>query len=172
MRVVVALAVLAFISLGGRAEARPAARVSGFVQLPASGTGYYSYTSSYRRWGTPRMVYGLIRTGKGWRAGHPSYPRIGVGDISLRYGGPISGHVSHRYGVDVDVRPVRTTGEGPTSYGWSTYSRSRTAHLLVSHVKPNFSVRVVFFNDPALYKPYGWIQYWPNHANHFHLRIW
>lgn len=174
MRILATLAVLGLMGLteSGRTEATAPVHISGFIQLPASGNGYYSYTSSYRRWGVPRMINGIKSTGSSWKSGHPSWPRIGVGDISLQYGGYMSGHVSHRLGVDVDVRPVRTYGEGPTSYGWSTYSRYRTTHLLVSHVKPRFPVRIIFFNDPALYGPYSWINYWPGHANHFHMRIW
>ena len=175
MRHLLVLGVAALVTaFGGPREGAVAApaRISGFIQLPASGTGYYSYSPSSRRWGTPRMVYGILSCAKSWRVGHPSYPRLGVGDISLRYGGPISGHASHQKGVDVDVRPVRSWGEGTTAYGLSSYSRSRTAHLLTVHVKSHFNVRVIFFNDPALYGPYSWINYWPNHYNHFHLRIW
>lgn len=153
-------------------EAKASVLHSGFIQLPASGTGFYSYTSPARRWGTQRMIYGIIKCGKSWKAAHPGWARFGVGDISLRYGGYMSGHVSHRNGVDADFRPMRISGEGPTVYGTSSYSREKTRALLVNHVKPNFPVRVVFFNDPALYKTYSWIRYWKNHANHFHLRIW
>lgn len=67
---------------------------AGFVQLPSSGPGFYGYYSSDRRWGVPSPVCNFMAAAKAWQEEHPEYPRIGVGDISLKYGGPISGHAS------------------------------------------------------------------------------
>ncbi len=142
-----------------------------FVQLPASGTGYYSYASSSRRWGTPSLVYGLLNVASDWTVQH-DWPAIGIGDISLKYGGDISGHLSHEVGKDVDVYPVRTDTTGPTTITSSTYSRARTKDLITHHVKPLMNVRVIFFNDSQIYNALSYVQYWSNHSNHFHVRIW
>lgn len=136
---------------------------AGFVQLPASGTGFYGYYGANRRWGTPAMVYGLMRVGQAW-AGNGA--RMGVGDISYKNGGPISGHASHQRGVDADLRPVRKDGgESPVTIHQSAYSRTLTSRLL-RLIRQHLPVRLIFFNDSAI----AGVQHWPNHANHFHVR--
>jgi uncharacterized protein YraI len=160
-----------YLSTGAAAPPPPPVNAAGFIQLSASGPGFYAYSSGDRRWGLPSMVYGLQTAASGWKSAHPTYPRIGVGDISLEFGGPISGHVSHQVGKDVDIRPVRTDAEGPTTIFQSNYSSARTKDLITDHVKPTFNVNVIFFNDPAIEGPLGYVQPWPNHDNHFHLRI-
>lgn len=140
----------------------------GFVQLPGSGTGFYSYTSSDRRWGTPACVYGLMNAAKTWKEQHPTWPRIGVGDISLKYGGTMSGL---KVGKDVDIRLVAGTSyEGPLTIYSGNYSSYRTKDWITQHVKVKMNVKVIFFNDPAINNPLGYVQYWPNHANHMHVR--
>lgn len=142
----------------------------GYKQLPASGTGFYCYSVSDRRWGTPTMVYGLISIGQSWAP--TGNPRMGVGDISLKNGGPISGHASHQVGKDVDIRPVRNDGvEGATSVGYGSYSKTKTEQILLLF-KSKLPVKIVFFNDSSIYNKYSWVQYWDNHYNHFHCRIY
>jgi uncharacterized protein YraI len=144
----------------------------GFVQLPASGPGFYCYSPSTRRWGTPAMVYGFMNAAASWDAQH-DWPRIGVGDLSLQNGGPISGHVSHQVGKDVDLRPVRVDNvEGPTVVGYASYSHARTKDLITHHLKLHLNVKVIFFNDPNIYNPLSYVQYWDNHYNHLHVRIY
>jgi uncharacterized protein YraI len=139
----------------------------GFMQLPASGPGFVSYAVSSRRWGTPNMVYGLIRTGLRWRELHPRAGRIRIGDISLQNGGDISGHASHEQGRDVDVAPQRRDrAEAPTSVGYASYSRSLTADL-IAEMKRQLPETLVLFNDRSIRGTTPW----PNHSNHFHLRI-
>lgn len=146
---------------------------AGFVQLPASGPGFYAYSSGDRRWGTPACVYGLMNAAKSWNEQHPSWPRLGVGDISLKYGGTMSGHASHKVGKDVDIRPVASTGyEGPLTTGSGNYSSSRTKDWITQHVKVKMNVNVIFFNDPAIYNSLSYVQYWPNHYNHMHVRVY
>lgn len=145
----------------------------GFTQLPAGGAGYYSYSSSSRQWGKPGMIYGLMNAAGRWKMQHPQAPRIGVGDISLKHGGYMSGHVSHRKGIDVDIRPIRKDNiQGPTRVGWSSYSRARTYFWIASYVKKHLNIQVVIFNDPKIYGPLWYVIYWPNHHNHLHVRIW
>lgn len=149
----------------------PPVSTAGFIQLPASGAGFYAYSSGDRRWGTPAMVYGLIAGAGDWKTDHPDHPRIGIGDLSLMNGGTMSGHVSHKVGKDVDVRPVRIDAEGPTTIFQANYSSARTKDLIVNHLKPELDVKVIFFNDPQIEGPLSYVQPWPNHDNHFHLRI-
>lgn len=136
---------------------------AGFVQLPASGTGFYGYYGANRRWGTPTMVYGLMRIGQAWSG---NGGRMGVGDISFKNGGKISGHASHRKGVDADIRPMRKdNAESPVTINQSAYSRSQTTKLL-RLFRQKLPVHLIFFNDSHC----PGVQHWPNHDNHFHVR--
>lgn len=143
---------------------RPTSR-AGFIQLPASGPGFYCYNTSLRRWGTPTMVYGLERIGRRWASEQAGAPRMGIGDISAQNGGKISGHASHQRGVDVDVRPVRTSGESAVTRFQSSYSRTRT-QALVRMFRAELPITHIFFNDPNV----SGVSRWPNHDNHFHAR--
>jgi uncharacterized protein YraI len=137
---------------------------AGFIQLAAAGDGFYCYSVAGRRWGKPAMVYGLERIGRRWA--QTGRPRMGVGDISLMNGGDISGHASHERGVDADIRPVRTSGESPVTRFQSAYSRTGTRELIRLH-QAEFDIVYIFFNDTAI----SGTTRWPNHDNHFHVRI-
>ncbi|MCO5168593.1 MAG: penicillin-insensitive murein endopeptidase [Planctomycetes bacterium] len=143
--------------------ATPARSRAGFVQLPASGPGFYSYAAASRRWGRPELVYALERAGLNLRA----RPRFGVGDLSLENGGRLSGHTSHRVGRDVDVRPMRRDGrEGPVTRQQSAYSRQLTRDL-IRELRKHARTDIVLFNDLLV----GGVVPWPGHDNHFHFRV-
>lgn len=140
------------------------------AQLPASGTGFYSYAPASRRYGIPETIRALQQVSAAWAAARPSGPRIGFGDISLQGGGPISGHASHQKGVDVDVRLMRNDGrEEPTVYQSANYSRQLTQQL-IDLIRANgvLHVQYIFFNDPQA----RGVQPWPNHDNHLHVRFY
>lgn len=56
-----------------------------------------------RAWGTPEMVDLLVDTAAEVQFLRPDADRFVVGDLSTRHGGPLSGHRSHRGGIDADV---------------------------------------------------------------------
>jgi peptidoglycan hydrolase-like protein with peptidoglycan-binding domain len=139
-------------------------------QLPASGTGFYSYAPASRRYGIPETIRALQQISAAWAAAHPTGPRVGFGDISKQGGGPISGHKSHQNGVDVDIRLMRKDGkEEPTVYQASNYSRPLTQEL-INLIRANGVLRVqyIFFNDPQA----RGVSKWPNHDNHLHVRFY
>lgn len=145
---------------------RPRSR-AGFVQLPTSGYGFYGYYAASKRWGLPAMVYGIERAARRFKDANPGAPRVGVGDISLMNGGDISGHASHERGNDADFRPIRNDGrEGRTTIHQGTYSRTLTQKVLDLMVSET-RVTHIFFNDRRTRHT----QPWPNHDNHFHVRI-
>jgi uncharacterized protein YraI len=151
-------------STGGRPTSR-----AGYIQLATSGTHTYGYYTSARRWGRPAMVYGIERAARKFRQANPGAPRVGVGDISAQNGGRISGHASHRLGVDADLLPVRNDGrEARVSVGQSAYSRTLTRKLL-QRFEAELRVTHIFFNDSQIHTAHR--QYWKNHSNHFHVRI-
>ena len=93
--------------------------------------------------------------------------RLGIGDISAKNGGKISGHASHQRGVDGDFRLPRTDGqEIATTRFMSAYSRSGTQKL-VNLFRAELNVTHIFFNDPNV----SGVSNWPNRDNHFHVRI-
>ncbi|MGE0712151.1 MAG: penicillin-insensitive murein endopeptidase [Planctomycetota bacterium] len=149
----------------------PGGRVSraGYIQLPTSGPDFYGYYTPTRRWGKPAMVYGIERVSRRFRSEDSSRPRIGVGDISYENGGQISGHASHRLGVDADIRPVRNDRqEAAVTRFQSGYSRTLTRRAL-ELFEAELRVTHIFFNDAAIRTAHR--QNWPNHDNHFHVRI-
>lgn len=137
--------------------------------LPRSGAGFYSYKPAPQQYGLPETIMALQAIGSAWQKGYPQGPRIGIGDISLRGGGPMRGHKSHQKGVDVDIRLFRTDGrEEPTRYQLPEYSRAMTQEL-INLIRANgiLGVRYIFFNDPRA----TGVKPWPNHDNHLHVRF-
>ena len=137
--------------------------------LPQSGAGFYSYKPAPQQYGLPETIHALQAIGSAWQKGYPQGPRIGIGDISLRGGGPMRDHKSHQKGVDVDVRLFRTDGrEEPTRYQFPEYSRAMTQEL-INLIRANgiLAVRYIFFNDPRA----TGVKPWPNHDNHLHVRF-
>lgn len=158
--------------LGGTVAPIPAKRPAHpnvNTPLPRSGPGFYSYKPVSQQYGLPETIQALQAIGSAWQRAHPQGPRLGIGDISLRGGGPIRGHVSHQKGVDVDIHLVRNDGrEEPTRYQLPQYSRAMTQEL-INLIRANgiLGVRYIFFNDP---KATG-VKPWPNHDNHLHVRF-
>lgn len=151
---------------GGYASSGRRSR-AGFIQLANSGPGFYGYYAASKRWGLPALVYGIERAARRFKAANPSAPRLGVGDISLMNGGDISGHASHERGVDADFRPIRNDRrEGRTTRFQSTYSRTLT-NRVIQLLRSELRVHLIFFNDLNI----RGVQRWPNHDNHFHVRI-
>lgn len=139
---------------------------AGFIMLPASGPGFYGYYANSKRWGKPALVYGIQRAARNFST--KGWGKLGVGDISLKNGGDIAGHASHERGVDVDMRPIRKDGAASgTTISQSSYSRDRTK-VALSLLRAELSVTKIFFNDSRVGNG---VQHWPNHDNHFHLRI-
>ncbi len=138
----------------------------GFLQWPASTPGIYSYKTLGNQWGTQRMMYGMLRIGRIWERDHPSWPRMGLGDVSLQNGGPMPGHASHQKGVDCDVRLLRDdTVEAYVTTFDAEYSQPRTA-ALIGLFQEHMPIVYVFFNDSSV----PGVTNWPNHDNHFHVR--
>jgi murein endopeptidase len=87
------------------------------VQLPAEGPDWFTWDPVYdripdrgwRRYGTDALIRTLLAAIRTYREAHPEAPRVGVGDLSRRHGGPFGarygglGHASHQNGLDVDV---------------------------------------------------------------------
>jgi hypothetical protein len=76
--------------------------LSGAVQLPESPQHYVRITPE-NAWGRREMIDVLVHAGKQMEWLMPEADPFTVGDISARYGGQLSGHRSHRLGIDADI---------------------------------------------------------------------
>ncbi|MFM9848675.1 MAG: penicillin-insensitive murein endopeptidase [Hyphomicrobiaceae bacterium] len=138
------------------------------VVLGAS-DGLYGYGEAARKYGIRETIDALREVGRIWQLrGHA--PRIGIGDISKQGGGQISGHASHRKGIDIDIRPITNNGqEEPTTYQSANHSRALTQELCdLIHANGKLAVQFILFNDPGVAS----VQPYRNHDNHLHVRHW
>lgn len=137
---------------------------AGFIQLGASGDGFYSYAAAGERWGLPQLVYGIERGGTRWQ--RTGFPRTGVGTHQPRARRPLRPALLAPPRKNADFRPVKTSGEGPVTISQSAYSRSRTQQL-IDIMKAETGARSVLFNDSGV----SGVSYYSGHHNHFHLSI-
>jgi murein endopeptidase len=131
----------------------------------------------WRRWGTSKLVREVEQISIDYGVRFPIGPRLVVGDLSRRGGGPFGveyggvGHASHQNGLDVDIYYPRLDGleippERPSLIDrrraqWLVNRVSRGAHFVF--IGPNTGLR----------RTHRWVQYLPAyHDNHMHLRIW
>lgn len=70
-------------------------------QLPA-GPGYYRRRPE-RAWGTNETITRLLKVIAAVRRKHRDVHDLAIGDLSAKRGGPLTGHVSHQSGRDVDI---------------------------------------------------------------------
>ena len=140
------------------------------VQLPERGTGFYSYSRyRHKQFGLAETIRAIETICHDWFLNHRTGPLIGIGNISVRGGGPVPPHSSHQRGVDVDIRPLRSDGARVSvRYQDAAYSRSRTQEL-VNTIRANsiLSIDIILFNDPDVVG----VQPWPGHDDHLHVRF-
>jgi murein endopeptidase len=131
----------------------------------------------WRRWGTSKLVRSIEQISVDYGVRFPIGPRLVVGDLSLRQGGPFGveyggvGHASHQNGLDVDIYYPRSDGLEVPPERPSLIDRRR-AQWLVNRVSRG--AHFVFIGPRTrLRATHRWVQYLPSyHDNHMHLRIW
>jgi hypothetical protein len=138
------------------------------TQLPLPSAGLYGTHTAARRFAIAQTIRILTEVGQIWDGRHAGAP-VGIGDISKEGGGQISGHASHRKGIDVDVRPLRKDEEEqPVTIDQAAYSRELTQELVdLVDANPMLAVQFVFFNDSQIQGA----QHEDNHDNHLHFRF-
>jgi murein endopeptidase len=154
------------------------------VRLTPSGHDFFTWdpvlrrspSRPWRRWGTDRLLRLVLRVLREHRAAHPEAPRLGVGDISRRFGGDFSerygglGHVSHQNGLDVDIyyprhdrverRPARVAQVD------RTLAQDLIDRFVAAGVQYVFVGRALRFRGPRKR-----VVPWPSHDDHLHVRI-
>ena len=140
--------------------------------LPSEGPGFTHYrrepggADQFGRAATIRM---LMAVGEAWAA-LGQRPRVQIGDISRRGGGPMPPHAAHQRGVEADIRPVRNDGrEEPVRFDDPRYSRELTRELVqvIRRLNPGVTI---FFNDPRLVSE-GLTRKLVRHDDHLHVRF-
>jgi murein endopeptidase len=168
-----------------RALGRPNhGRLAGGVLLPAEGRHFVSWDAVHRstpnpvwrRWGTDRLVRTLLRVAAAYAVAHPRAPRLVVGDLSRRRGGPFGrrfggdGHRSHQNGLDVDVFYPRRDGRERAPRTVAQVDRALAQDLVARFVRAGS--RYVFVGPhTGLHGPPRVVQPLWNHDDHLHVRI-
>ena len=67
--------------------------------------------SPWRAYSCPQTIDGLTEAVDQVEALYPGTPALTVGDVSRKGGGPLSPHMSHQNGLDVDIGPYWADGE-------------------------------------------------------------
>ncbi len=142
------------------------------TQLPESGVGFVTNNRGAHgefQFGQQSTIDAALAVGAAWDAAHSGRP-FSIGQISLRGGGPMPPHLSHRLGVDVDVRPVRQDGNNaPVVITDPQYDRGLTTALIELWWQ-KAPVQLVLFNDTTVIAA-GLSRPSPGHGNHFHVRL-
>lgn len=155
-----------------------AGSLHGGTQLPVEGADWVTWNPvadrvpnlPHRLYGNDRVIRSLLSAVAAYRAAHPSAPRVVVGDVSLRGGGPMELHVSHQNGLDVDVYYPRVDGalSAPTSV--DQVDRRLAQALLDAFLAVGVEKVFVGYRT-GLRGPGGVVQPYPNHEDHLHVRF-
>ena len=153
------------------------------VHLPAEGADFVTWhpvadrlpNASGRRWGSRRLVRRLLSVLRAYRRAHPGAPRVLVGDLSLRHGGPFppggeGSHASHQNGLDADVYlPRRDRRLRPP------LRRTMVDRVLAQDLVDRFvaagAARIFVDRRLRLSGPRDVVQHWPRHGDHLHVRL-
>jgi len=121
------------------------------VLLPANGPGFVTNNRGEDefQFGQQSTIDAALKVGAAWNALHGQRP-FSIGQISKKGGGPFPPHLSHRLGIDVDIRPMRQDGKNApvTIDEQQQYDRELTRELIELWWQ-KAPVQAVFFNDPT-----------------------
>jgi hypothetical protein len=171
-----------------------AGRLVDGVKLPHEGVHFFTWdpvrwtspNPAGRRWGTDRLLRGVLDVAREHRRANPGAPRVAVGDLSRPQGGSFDarhgvvgefrpgngtlGHVSHQNGLDVDIYYPRRDGRehGPRSLGQIDLELSQD--LVNRFVAAGAQLVIVGPNTP-LTGPPGVVQAAARHDDHIHVRF-
>jgi hypothetical protein len=152
--------------------------LAGGTELPTKGRDWVTWnpvTDSvpnrpWRLFANEHTIRTVISVIEAYRAAHPDAPRVVVGDVSLKGGGPMDEHASHQNGLDVDVYYPRLdhTLRAPTA-------TAQIDHALAQDLLDRFvaaGAQMVFVGFSAgLHGPSGVVIPYTNHENHMHVRF-
>ncbi len=155
-----------------------AGRLSGGTQLPLEGQNWVTWNpvadrvpnEPDRLYGNERMIRTLLAVMAAYRAGDPDAPRIVVGDISFRGGGPMELHRSHQNGLDIDVYYPRRDGRSRPPIRDDQIDRTRAQDLVDRFLDAGVEKIFVGYST-ELRGPTDVVIPYPNHGDHMHVRF-
>jgi murein endopeptidase len=155
-----------------------AGSLSGGTQLPVEGPDWVTWhpgedrvpNDPDRLYGNERTIRKLLAVLEGYRAARPEAPRVVVGDLSFRRGGPMNQHRSHQNGLDVDVYYPRRDGalRAPSS---TRQIDSALAQELLDRFVAAGAAKVFVGYRSGLRGPRDVVVPYPNHEDHMHVRF-
>lgn len=151
-------------------------------------------------WGTDETIRSIQSAISAYKQKMPGGPKVFIGDISKKGGGPFKPHSSHQHGRDVDIGYVLKGSSGDGKFRTATADNldvPRTWRLIKSLIDTDQVVYVFVdyklqkllyeyaesqgaseeFLDEIFQYPrgrrrlYGLIRHWKGHTNHFHVRF-
>lgn len=142
------------------------------VPLPKFGVGIQRsrgkpFSTGYA---LPETILALQTIGLKWFVKHSDGPDIQVSDISRKCGGRFPPHGSHRFGIDVDIRFIRTDDAmRAVDYRSSKFDRERTQDL-IDIIKSNGILKPhkIWIDKRAGIKGINGDN---SHRNHMHVRF-
>jgi murein endopeptidase len=149
------------------------------TQLPVSGPDWVTWnpvTDSApnvpnRLYGNERTVRAVVAVARAYRAAHPDAPRVVVGDISRKGGGPMwYEHHSHQNGLDVDVYFPRLDRKLRAPRIGSQIDR-RLARDLVDRFVAAGAEKIFVGYSTGLRGPVGIVVPYAGHEFHMHVRF-
>jgi len=152
--------------------------LSGGTQLPQEGPDWVTWdpvtdsipNEPVRLYGNERTIRTVVSVLAAYRKDDPDAPRVVVGDISFRGGGPMDEHVSHQNGLDVDIYYPRRDRSLRAPIATSQIDHARAQDLLDRFVAAGAQMVFVGFAT-GLHGPGGVVIPYPNHENHMHVRF-
>jgi hypothetical protein len=156
-----------------------AGRLRRGVRFPSEGELFFTWdpvlhvspNSAWRRWGTDDLVRTVLRVVTRFARAHPDAPRIGIGDLSRRHGGPFGPkHATHQNGLDADVYYPRLDRRERPPKRAEQIDRPLAQALVDLFVAAGADLIYVGPNT-RLTGPPGVVQVLWNHDNHLHVRI-
>jgi hypothetical protein len=148
------------------------------TQLPVEGADWVTWdpvTDSVpnrpgRLYGNERTIRAIVKVAAAFRTTHRDAPRLVVGDISRRDGGPMDEHLSHQNGLDVDVYYPRLDRRLAAPTATAQIDRRLAQDLLDRFVAAGAQMVFVGYSV-GLHGPSGVVVPYPNHENHMHVRF-
>jgi hypothetical protein len=155
-----------------------AGSLSDGTQLPLEGADWVTWSpvddsrpnEPYRLYGNERTIRTIVNVLADYRAANPDAPRVVVGDISFRHGGPMNEHRSHQNGLDVDVYYPRVDGTLRAPGSAEQVDRRLSQDLLDRFVAAGAAMVFVGYST-GLRGPGGVVVPYANHENHMHVRL-
>ena len=162
---------------------------------------FFTRVNPGTEWGSNTMISAIVSAARHMRSLLPEASPITVGDISREHGGALSGHVSHRGGIDADIGIYSRGGKqnrrgfdapGPdfdVAANWSLIAalletgnvdfilldRTHIARLreytLFGGLLTEEEVEEVFPTGARLWDRTGIVRHARHHDNHLHLRV-